>query len=80
VLEARALPARKQFQAARMLLEGTSARNAEAVSPWVILSHVLLQEGKDRGGAEHALRQIIRRDPQHREARHNLQRLLSAAR
>jgi glycosyltransferase involved in cell wall biosynthesis/tetratricopeptide (TPR) repeat protein/predicted O-methyltransferase YrrM len=76
VLEARELLARKQFQAARLLLEGVTARHPDAVYPWVILSHVLLQEGKDWGGAEHALRQIIHRDPQHREAWHNLKTLL----
>jgi tetratricopeptide (TPR) repeat protein len=63
VLEARALLARQQFQAARLLLEGVIAEHPEAVYPWVILSHVLLQEGKDWGGAEHALRQVLNRDP-----------------
>ena len=76
VLEARALLARKQFQAARLLLEEVIAGHPEAAYPWVILSHVLLQEGKDWGGAEHVLRQIIHRDPQHREAWHNLNTLL----
>ena len=80
VLEARALLARQQFGAARLVLEGVSARHPEAVYPWVILSHVLLQEGKDWGGAEHALRQIIQRDPQHREAWHNLKTLLQQGR
>jgi hypothetical protein len=42
----------------------------------VILSHVLLQEGKDRGSAEHALRQVLARDPQHAQAWHNLHVLL----
>jgi hypothetical protein len=36
----------------------------------------LLQEGKDWGGIEHALRQILRREPRHREAWHNLHTLL----
>jgi hypothetical protein len=52
------------------------AGHPEAVYPWAILSHVLLQEGKDWGGAEHVLRQIIHRDPPHREAWHNLNTLL----
>jgi GT2 family glycosyltransferase/predicted Zn-dependent protease len=76
VLEARALLARRQYQAARLLLEEVISRHPEAVYPWVILSHVLLQEGRDWGSAEHALRQVIHRDPQHPEAWHNLHVLL----
>jgi GT2 family glycosyltransferase/tetratricopeptide (TPR) repeat protein len=76
VLVARGLLARKQFLAARLLLEEVIAQNPEAVYPWVILSHVLLQEGRDWGSAEHALRQVIHRDPQHAEAWHNLHVLL----
>jgi hypothetical protein len=76
VLVARGLLARKQFLAARLLLEEVIVRYPEAVYPWVILSHVLLQEGRDWGSAEHALRQVIHRDPQHAEAWHNLHVLL----
>jgi glycosyltransferase involved in cell wall biosynthesis/tetratricopeptide (TPR) repeat protein len=76
VLEARALLARRQFEAARLLLEQVNARHPEAVYPWVVLSHVLLQEGKDWGGAEHALRQVLQREPRHPEAWHNLHTLL----
>src|SRR5262249_27937684 len=76
VLEARALLARKQFQAARLQLEAVIAGHPAARYPWGILSHVRLQEGRDWGGAEHALRQVIQRDPQHPEAWHNLTVLL----
>jgi GT2 family glycosyltransferase/predicted Zn-dependent protease len=76
VLEARALLARQQYQAARLLLEEVIGRHPEALYPWVILSHVLLQEGKDRGSAEYALRQVLARDPQHAQAWHNLHVLL----
>jgi tetratricopeptide (TPR) repeat protein len=76
VLEARALLARKQFAAARLLLEQVIGQHPEAIYPWVILSHVLLQEGKDWGSAEQALRQILNLNPQHPEAWHNLNVLL----
>jgi hypothetical protein len=38
----------------------------------VILSHVLLQEGRDPQAAEKALHDVLALDPNHREARHNL--------
>jgi hypothetical protein len=76
LLEARALLARKEFGAARLLLEGVISRHPESIYPWVILSHVLLQEGRDRGSAERALREILAREPQHAEAWHNLHVLL----
>jgi cytochrome c-type biogenesis protein CcmH/NrfG len=42
----------------------------------VILSHVLLQEGRDWAAAEGALRQVLALDPSHAEARQNLALLL----
>src|SRR5260370_28215966 len=44
--------------------------------PRVLLSHVFLKEGKDQLAAENALRSILVREPNHREARHNLTVLL----
>jgi hypothetical protein len=45
---------------------------AEA-APRVLLSHLLLQEGKDWAAAEQALREILDIDPNFAEAEHNLQ-------
>ncbi len=44
---------------------------------WVILSHALLQEGKDWQQAEEALRTVLRLDPGNAEARKNLALLLA---
>src|SRR5437899_3246178 len=54
------------------LLEETIAGAPEALWPRVVLSHVLLQEGRDWVAAEQALRDILARDPAHAEARRNL--------
>jgi ferric-dicitrate binding protein FerR (iron transport regulator) len=48
--------------------------------PRVVLSHVLLQEGRDWAAAEAALRDILARDPQHAEACRNLALLLQQRR
>jgi hypothetical protein len=72
VLRARAHLARREFAAAREVLQRTIARAPEAPWPRVILSHVELQEGRDWGAAERALLDILQRDPEHKEARHNL--------
>jgi hypothetical protein len=47
------------------------------VKPWVILTHILLQEGRDPRAAEAALRALLALDPAHAEAQHNLAVLLS---
>jgi hypothetical protein len=41
-----------------------------------VLSHVLLQEGRDPAAAEQALHAVLELDPQSAEARHNLALLL----
>jgi GT2 family glycosyltransferase/predicted Zn-dependent protease len=76
VLRARGLLARREFAAARRLLEETIARAPEAVWPRLVLTHVLLQEGGDGAAAERALRDVLALDPSNAEARHNLEVLL----
>jgi tetratricopeptide (TPR) repeat protein len=76
VLRARGHLARREFAAARTLLEATIAESPREVWPRTILSHVHLQEGQDWAAAERALRDILLLDPQHVEARRNLEVLL----
>jgi tetratricopeptide (TPR) repeat protein len=76
VLRGRAELARGDFAAARRRLEATAAEHPEALGPRVILSHVLLQEGRDRDAAERALRDVLALNPDHPEARNNLAVLL----
>jgi tetratricopeptide (TPR) repeat protein len=66
----------REFDRAQQLLEQVIAQAPEALSPRVILSHVLLQEGRDWRTAERALRDILTLEPNHAEARHNLAVLL----
>jgi tetratricopeptide (TPR) repeat protein len=75
VLRARLHLARKDFATARQLLEETIARSPRAVYPRQILSHVLLQEGRDWAAAEKALRDVLALDPNHAEAKRNLELL-----
>ncbi len=76
VMRARGKLARKEFAAARQLLEESIARSPQEVWPLVILSHLLLQEGKDLAAAERVLRRVLTLDPNHAQARHNLELLL----
>jgi tetratricopeptide (TPR) repeat protein len=76
VLRARGLLARKELDPARGLLAEAIARDHRALWPRVILSHVFLQEGKDWDAAEQALRDVLTLDPNHAQARHNLNVLL----
>lgn len=69
VLQARARLDQRDFAAARRLLEAAIARSPQAVWPRLILSHVLLQEGRDPAAAERALRAVLALDPHHSEAR-----------
>jgi GT2 family glycosyltransferase/tetratricopeptide (TPR) repeat protein len=77
LFRARALLKRKEFAAARAALEEPIARNPRALKLQVILSHILLQEGRDPRAALSALQAILALDPSHAEARHNLAVLLS---
>src|SRR5207244_10271265 len=61
---------------ARQTLETILAEVSDAVPPRVILSHVLLQEGRDEAAAEQALRAVLERDPQQGESWRNLVVLL----
>jgi tetratricopeptide (TPR) repeat protein len=79
--EAQALRARKhlaarEFTPARQSIEELIARQPEAVWPRVLLTHILLQEGRDWPAAEKSLRDVLALDPNHPEARQNLQVLL----
>jgi GT2 family glycosyltransferase/Flp pilus assembly protein TadD len=76
VLQARSHLARQEFAEAKKLLVEVIGHQPRALYPHVILSHVLLQEGKDLTGAEEALRDVLALDPGHAEARHNLSVLL----
>jgi tetratricopeptide (TPR) repeat protein len=76
VLLARAKLANQEFAEARAILQQTIADHPQALWPRVILSHVLLQEGKDWTSAEKSLRDILDLDPGHREAQRNLAVLL----
>ncbi len=72
VLRARACMARKEYPQARQLLEATIVREPRHVWPRVVLSHALLQEGRDWEAAEQALRAVLALDPDNAGARRNL--------
>ncbi len=76
VILARSYFARKDFTAARQVLEKTIAKEPNVSGPLVILSHVLLEEGRDLETAEEVLRRILKLDPKNQEAKHNLSVLL----
>ncbi len=76
LLRGRGLLARREFAAARRILEEADARFPDELAPRVILSHVFLQEVTDFAAAERALRKVLARAPDHAEARHNLELLL----
>jgi tetratricopeptide (TPR) repeat protein len=76
VLKARRHLAEREYRPARTVLEDIIEQAPKALWPRVILSHVLLQEGRELAAAEHALCEILALAPDHREARHNLTVLL----
>jgi glycosyltransferase involved in cell wall biosynthesis len=75
-LRARGQAQRKEYAAARRTLAHVIAQDPQALGPRVLLSQVLLQEGRDWEGAERALREVLALDPDHAETRHNLGLLL----
>ncbi len=72
VLRARGHLARREFDAARRLLEEAIAREPRALLPRVVMSYVWLQEGRDPAAAERALLDVLALCPDHAEARRNL--------
>lgn len=76
LLRARGHLARKKFASARQLLEETIARSPQLLRPRVLLTHVLLVEGRDWNAAEKALREVLQLAPDHAEAKRNLDILL----
>jgi Tfp pilus assembly protein PilF len=76
VLRARGYLARSEFAEARRLLEDVVAKHPNVLRAHLVLSHVLLQEGRDWNAAEKALRDALALDPGHQEAQRNLAILL----
>jgi GT2 family glycosyltransferase/tetratricopeptide (TPR) repeat protein len=76
VMRARGHMKRQEFKPALALLRRVTSQHSRAVWPHVILSHALLQEGKDMAAAEQTLRDVLTLDPGHSEARHNLSLVL----
>jgi GT2 family glycosyltransferase/Tfp pilus assembly protein PilF len=76
ILQARGMLARKEFEAARSVLEPMVAAQPGSVYPRIILSHVYLQERKDFESAERVLREIVQLDPTQSESWRNLAVLL----
>jgi tetratricopeptide (TPR) repeat protein len=64
--------ARREFAAARALLEEGLKRWPECLPLLVTFSHVLLREDRDHASAERLLLQILNLDPGHVQARQNL--------
>jgi hypothetical protein len=54
-------------------LKKRSARPRDAVWPRLLLSRVILEEGRDMAAAEEALRAVLALDPNQREARSKLE-------
>jgi cytochrome c-type biogenesis protein CcmH/NrfG len=67
--------ARGEFDGAKQAATAAARAAPTAVAPRVLLSHILLKEGKDAAAAERALRDVLAIDPNHAEALHNLSAL-----
>jgi tetratricopeptide (TPR) repeat protein len=72
LLRARGEMARGEFAAAQRRLHQRITDEPAAVMPRVVLSHALLQEGRDWAAAEQALRDVLALAPNHAEAHRNL--------
>jgi glycosyltransferase involved in cell wall biosynthesis/tetratricopeptide (TPR) repeat protein len=72
VLRARSCIERKEFAAARWAVTEAIHQHPQAVQPRIVLSHVLLKEGKDWAAAEQALLDVLALAPGHSEAVRNL--------
>jgi glycosyltransferase involved in cell wall biosynthesis len=75
-MRARGQIERNELAAARQTLERVTTADPTAVGPAILLSQVLLKEGRDWQAAEAALRRVLELDPNHGETRHNLAVLL----
>ena len=76
VVRARVSVARKEFGAARKILEEAIPRAPLAIWLRVQYSMALLREGHDWAAAEKALRDVLALDPNHAGAQENLAKLL----
>jgi len=76
VLRARLLLRRREFAPCRQLLGEVIGQAPEAERPRELLSHCLLQEGRDWPAAEQALRDVLALNAHNAEARRNLAVLL----
>jgi len=72
VLRGREMLTRKEYEPAKNILREVAAKNPAWVYPRIILSHVLLQEGRDEPAAEQVLREIVEMDPSQSESWRNL--------
>jgi hypothetical protein len=72
----RGLLGQRRFDEAHVLVRGSIERWPGVVEFRELLSHLLLQEGRDLPAAERALRDVLEMDPENAEARHNLDILL----
>jgi tetratricopeptide (TPR) repeat protein len=77
VLRSRVFLFRKEYAAARRVLEEAIQQWPRALRLRQALSHVLLLEGRDPAAAEKALRDVLALDPGNAQARENLARLLA---
>src|SRR5262249_6940972 len=72
IVRARALRARKEYAAARSLLEEVVGRGPQALGPRLRLSHGVVGEGRGLAAAERALVGVLSQFPGHADATHNL--------
>jgi tetratricopeptide (TPR) repeat protein len=72
VLRAQKHLAWREFTAARQILQEAIARDPQALGPRLVLSRVLLAEGRDPAATVQALRDVLALEPNHSEARTNL--------
>ncbi len=76
VLRARARMGQGDLASAREILEESLGHAPDAIRPRILLTHVLLQEGKDWEAAETVLRDVVKRDPRQGESWRNLASLM----
>ena len=76
ILRARLHLAKKEFAAARTILNQLIAQNPQAMAPRFYLTHLLLGEGQDWQAAEQALRDLLKIDPRQPQGWYNLVALL----